>query len=177
VVLVAVAAMIYTHAAAALLAAAVATTGAWHVQSWRMSAQVQSGKTALETLKREHAESLTRATGSALNATIAWQKEKDDAIAKAQDRAKLQAAGALAARRSADRLRDSIATASVRLPDAAHTACTEYATAASGLLDQCTAAYQELGAAADGHALDVRTLTESWPVNPPRPDAGTTESN
>lgn len=158
-----------THIVAALLGAA---TGAWYVQGWRMAGQVQAGKTTIESLKREHAESLTRATGSALNATIRWQKEKDDALVRAQERAKLQAAGALAARRSADRLRGSLASASQRLPSAAHTACTEYAATASGLLGQCTAAYQELGAAADGHALDVRTLTESWPMSPPRPDAG-----
>ena len=75
--------MISTHVAAALLSAAIAAVSAWAVQSWRMDAQVQSGKTALESLKREHAESLTRATASALNATIAWQKVKDDAIDQA----------------------------------------------------------------------------------------------
>ena len=52
--------VIYTHAAAALLAAAIAATGAWAVQGWRMDAQVQASQAALETLKREHAESLTR---------------------------------------------------------------------------------------------------------------------
>ena len=157
--------MIYTHLAAALLAAVIAAAGAWTAQSWRMAEQVQSGKTALESLKREHAESLTRATGSALNATIAWQKVKDDAIDRAQQRAKAQAAHAAAARRDADSLRNTLASASLRLPDAAPSACVEYATASSGLLDQCAAAYQGLAAVADGHAGDVRTLTEAWPVS------------
>lgn len=175
-VLVAVAAVIYTHAAAALLASAVAATGAWHAQGWRLGEQVQAGKTALETLRREHAESLTRATAGALNATIAWQKVKDDAIDRAQQRAKTHAASAAAARAERDSLRDTLAAASLRLPGAAHAACTEYSAAANELLADCSRRYQELGAQADGHAADARTLIEAWPVNPSRPDAGITES-
>ena len=155
--------MIYTHAAAALLAAAIAATGAWTAQSWRMDAQVQASQAALETLKREHAESLTRASGSALNATIAWQKVKDDAIDRAQQRAKAQAASAAAARTERDSLRNTLATASLRLPDATPSACTEYATAVGGLLDQCSAAHQELARQCDGHASDVRLMLDAWP--------------
>ena len=159
-------AMIYTHAAAALLAAAIAATGAWTAQSWRLGEQAQASKTALETLKREHAESLTRATGAALNATIAWQKEKDDAIDRAQQRAKAQAHSADIARRDADSLRSTLASASLRLPDATPSACVEYATASSGLLDQCAAALADVAAKADGHVNDVRTCREAWPVTP-----------
>ena len=155
--------MISTHVAAAVLAAAIAATSTWHVQGWRMGAQVQSGKAALETLKREHAESLTRATASALNATIAWQKVKDDAIDRAQQRAKSQAASAAAARRDADSLRHALAAASLRLPDATPSACTEYGAAVGGLLDQCGRAYQELARSCDGHASDVRLMLEAWP--------------
>ena len=155
--------MIYTHAAAALLAAAVAATGAWTAQSWRMGAQVQAGKTAIETLRREHAESLTRATAGALNTTLKWQKEKDDAIDQAQQRAKTQAASAAAARTERDSLRNTLATASLRLPDASHAACAEYGAAASGLLDQCSAAYQELARQCDGHVSDVRVMRDAWP--------------
>ena len=147
-------------------ALAVGAVLAWGAQDWRMDAQVQAGKTALETLKREHAESLTRATASALNATIAWQKVKDDAIDRAQQRAKAQAHSADIARRERDSLRNTIAAASLRLPDATPSACVEYATASSGLLGQCAAAYQGLAAVADGHVNDVRTCREAWPVTP-----------
>ena len=155
--------MIYTHDAAALLAAAIDAVSAWYVQGWRMGAQVQAGKTALETLRREHAEALTRATGAALNATIAWQKEKDDAIDRAQQRAKAQAHSADIARRERDSLRNTLAAASLRLPDATHAACAEYGAAASGLLDQCATAHQELARQCDGHASDVRLMLEAWP--------------
>ena len=145
-------------------ALAVGAVLAWGAQGWRMGAQVQAGKTALETLRREHAESLTRATGAALNATIAWQKVKDDAIDRAQQRAKAQAHSADIARRERDSLRNTIAAASLRLPDATPSACTEYGAAVSGLLNQCAAAYQELAAVADGHVSTIRLMREAWPT-------------
>lgn len=144
-------------------ALAVGAVLAWGAQSWRMGAQVQAGKTALETLRREHAEALTRATAGALNATLKWQKVKDDAIDAAQQRAKTQAASAAAAVRERDSLRHALATASLRLPDATPSACTEYATAVGGLLDQCSAAHQELAQSCDGHVSDVRLMMEAWP--------------
>lgn len=156
----AVVAQVIRYAAALAIGAAMA----WGAQGWRLGEQVQSGKTALETLQREHAESLTRATASALNATIAWQKAKDDAIDRAQARAKTQAANAAAARTERDSLRDTLASARLRLPGATPGACTEYATASSGLLDQCAAQYQELARSCDGHVSDVRLMQEAWPA-------------
>lgn len=146
--------------AAALVVGAVL---AWGAQGWRMDAQVQSGKTALETLRREHAESLTRATAGALNATLKWQKVKDDAIDAAQQRAKTQAASAAAAVRERDSLRNTLATASLRLPDATPSACIEYGAAAGGLLTECSAAHQELARSCDGHVSDVRLMMDAWP--------------
>ena len=156
--------MIYTHAAAALLAAVIAAAGAWTAQSWRLGEQAQASQTALESLRREHAESLTRATAGALNATIAWQKVKDDAIDRAQQRAKAQAHSADIARRERDSLRNTIAAASLRLPDATPSACTEYGAAVSGLLNQCAAAYQELAEKADQHAASVKLMQDAWPT-------------
>ena len=153
-------AQVMRYAAALAVGAALA----WGAQGWRMGAQVQASQAALESLRREHAEALTRATGAALNATIAWQKVKDDAIDQAQQRAKTQAANAAAAVRERDSLRNTIASAGLRLPDAAQSACTEYATAASGLLNQCAAAYQELAAVADGHVSTIRLMQEAWPT-------------
>ena len=158
-VVVALVAQVMRYAAVLVVGAVLA----WGAQSWRMGAQVQAGKTALETLRREHAESLTRATGSALHTTIAWQKVKDDAIDRAQQRAKTQAHSADIARRERDSLRNTLATASLRLPDATQSACTEYATAASGLLNQCAAAYQELAEKADQHAASVKLMQDAWP--------------
>ena len=159
-VVVALVAQVMRYAAALAVGAALA----WGAQGWRMGAQVQASKTALESLRREHAESLTRATGAALNATIAWQKVKDDAIDRAQQRAKAQAHSADIARRERDSLRNTIAAASLRLPDATPSACTEYGAAVSGLLNQCAAAYQELAAVADGHVSTIRLMQDAWPT-------------
>lgn len=144
-------------------ALAVGAAMAWGAQGWRLGAQVQTGKAAIEALKREHAESLTRATGSALTTTLKWQKEKDDAIEAARKRAETAVANAAAARRERDGLRDELASARLRLPSATHAACTEYATTASELLDQCSTSHQDLARKADGHAADARTLSEAWP--------------
>ena len=156
---VALVAQVMRYAAALAVGAALA----WGAQGWRLGAQVQSGQAALETLKREHAESLTRATASALNATLKWQKVKDDAIDRAQQRAKSQAASAAAARTERDSLRHALAAASRRLPDATHAACADYGAAVGGLLDQCAAQHQELARQCDGHASDVRLMLEAWP--------------
>ena len=82
-VVVALVAQVMRYAAVLVVGAVLA----WGAQGWRLAEQVQASKTALESLKREHAESLTRATAGALNTTLAWQKEKDDAIDQAQQRA------------------------------------------------------------------------------------------
>lgn len=156
---VALVAQVMRYAAALAVGAALA----WGAQSWRMGAQVQASQAALESLRREHAESLTRATAGALATTLAWQKEKDDAIDAAQQRAKTQAANAAAARRDADSLRNTLAAASLRLPDATHAACADYGAAVGGLLDQCAAQHQELARQCDGHASDVRLMLEAWP--------------
>ena len=145
-------------------ALAIGAAMAWGAQGWRLGAQVQASQAALETLKREHAESLTRATGSALTTTLKWQKEKDDAIEAARKRAETAAANAAAARRERNGLRDELANARLRLPSASHAACTEYAAAASGLLDQCAAAHQDLARSCDGHVSDVRLMQEAWPA-------------
>lgn len=52
------------------------------------------------------------------------------------------------------------------LRDAAtsHSACINRATAIRVVLDQCGAAYQELGTVADRHANDAKTLIEAWPL-------------
>ena len=63
----------------------------------------------------------------------------------------------------ARRLRDDLATLRTRLPNAIPSACIATADALAGLLDQCQQEYRVMGEIADGHASDVRTLTEAWP--------------
>ncbi len=59
--------MIYTHLAAALLGAAIAFTGAWQAQAWRLGAQLAS-------LKAGHAETLREIAGKTAKASEAVRK-------------------------------------------------------------------------------------------------------
>ena len=143
--------MIYTHAAAAILAAVVAATGTWKVQQWRFDAKEK------ERVEQQLESERLRAKANLRNAenVIAAQ----NAAASRISQLRLDAAGA---RATADGLRTSISTALSRA-DNDLAACTDTANTIGKLLDQCGTAYQELGAVADGHASDVKTLIDAWP--------------
>lgn len=147
---------LYTHAAAAALAAAIAATSAWQVQAWRYDARIAD-------MQQAHAQALADAAQKALDDTIKMQRTKDDAIKAAQDRAKREAANAAAARSERDGLRAQLAATSVQLPSASCTSVREYAAAINGLFDQCAGAYQDMAGQAQGHAADARLMLESWP--------------
>ncbi len=72
-----------------------------------------------------------------------------------------------------DGLRDQSAEAARRLAAAPPAAVLEYAAALGAVFQDCRAAYGGMVEKADGHAGDVRAHREAWPVNPRRPDAGT----
>lgn len=63
-----------------------------------------------------------------------------------------------------DGLRDQAADAARRLAAAPPAAVLEYALAVNAVYDDCRAAYGDLAAKATGHASDVRTHREAWPV-------------
>ena len=137
-----------------LIAAVIAASGfagGWTVQSWRYGAKETARvQQILVDQRLAAAASIRRA----------------DNVIEAQR----QAAGRAAdLRRDADSsraalvsLHDATATA-LRAASASHAACTERATAISVILDQCGAAYQELGQRADRHANDAKTLMDAWP--------------
>lgn len=64
-------------------------------------------------------------------------------------------------------LRAQLLSAARLIADAATPAASvaEYAAVANRLLDNCQQEYQELGSTAQGHANDVRTLLDAWPMN------------
>lgn len=64
---------------------------------------------------------------------------------------------------NADRLRHDLAAARGRLSAATAEACRATAGTALELLGACADDYRDMAAAADGHAADVKTLTEAWP--------------
>ncbi|MGE8453817.1 MAG: hypothetical protein ACN6OP_25055 [Pseudomonadales bacterium] len=66
----------------------------------------------------------------------------------------------------ADGLREQSADAARRLASAPPAAVLEYATALGVVFDDCRAAYEDVAAAAAGHAADVQTIRAGWPINP-----------
>lgn len=66
-----------------------------------------------------------------------------------------------------DGLRTQAADAARRLAGAPPAAILEYATALNVVHDDCRAAYAGMAAKAAGHAADVQTLRDAWPVIPP----------
>ena len=148
--------MIYTHAAAALLGAALAAGGAWQVQSWRYTGQINQMKAAQQ-------EAVATATREARAAESKRFQGVQDAQAAAHARAIAARRDADAARSELDRLRGAITVTRGGVPGESATACAVRAATAGDLLAECAAAHAELARAADGHASDARTLIEAWP--------------
>ena len=148
--------MIYTHAAAALLGASIAAVGAYKVQDWRYTGQINQ-------IRAAQAEAVNTATREARAHESARFKGVQDAQAAAQTRAQVARRDADRARSELDRMRDTLSATRGGVPGESTAACTQRADAAADVLAQCGAAYQDLAAIADRHASDARTLIEAWP--------------
>jgi hypothetical protein len=148
--------MLYTHAAAALLGASIAAVGAWQVQSWRYTGQINQ-------IRAAQAEAVNTATREALAQESARFKGVQDAQAAAQTRAQVARRDADRARSELDRLRDELASTRGGVPGESTAACAVRADAGADVLAQCAAAYLSMAGIADRHANDARTLIEAWP--------------
>lgn len=147
-----------THLVVALAAAA----GVWVFQDARMDAAVAEVRLE-QSNERLGAVSQARADERAITKTY------QGALNAARDREALLRTELDHLHRVSDGLRDQNAEASRRLAAAPPAAVLEYALALGAVFDDCRAASAELVEKADGHASDVRTLREAWPVIPPRP--------
>ena len=136
-------------------ALAVGLLTGWTANGWRLNGKIDE-------MVLEHTQALQVATQKALDETNRMQREKDDAVAKAQAQAKSNAAAADAARRERDGLRDDLAASRTTFADSSHTSLAAYADTLSVVFEQCTREYLELAAKADGHAADTSTLFNAW---------------
>lgn len=148
--------MIYTHAAAAIIAASLAGWAGWSVQGWRLGEQIAALKTA-------QAEAVNTATREARAQESARFKGVQDAQAAAQTRAQVARRDADRARSELDRMRDTLSATRGGVPGESPGACAVRADAAGELLAQCAGAYLSMAGIADRHANDARTLIEAWP--------------
>lgn len=69
------------------------------------------------------------------------------------------------ARTELDRLRITIKSRSSAVA-ASPASAVDYSIASSELLAECAGEYQALAGKADGHASDLKTMIEAWPVSP-----------
>ena len=127
----------------------------WTANGWRLNGKIDE-------MVLEHTQAVQVATQKALEETTRMQREKDNAIAKAQEQTRANAAAANAARRERDGLRDDLAASRTTFADSTHTSLAAYADTLSVVFEQCTREYLELAAKADGHALDTTTLFNAW---------------
>jgi len=143
--------MIYTHAAAALLAAVVAATGTYKIQSWRYGAK-----------EAEHAEQQLENERLAAKGAL----RRQDAVIEAQNKAEVRARGlrldAAGARSAAERLSDEIA-ATTRAATASKEACLERTNTLGELFKDSANAYRDVAEKADRHASDAQRLSDAWP--------------
>lgn len=162
--------ILYTHAAAALVAGALAFSGAWYVQGTRYGLQI-------EQLKHQATQRDLATTTQAVQDMAAFQKGLNDALDAFQTTQQRNAAAQqdlgrllLDLRGTTAGLRSDFAGLPQRIATAAQPALAEYAST-------CTAVFQELadrgermaqrGAevarAADGHAADDALMRAAWP--------------
>lgn len=142
-----------------LIAAIVAAAGAWAFQDARWHADV--AEIRLEASDKQlQAVARTRAGERAINKTYveALNEARTRAIALSRDRD--------AALAESDGLRSQLSDAARRIADAPPATVAEYAAAVSELLAVCSRERAAFAGKADGHASDVRTHREAWPVMP-----------
>lgn len=147
--------MIYTHLAAAVIAA----LAAWFFQDNRYTAE-------LAELRLEHANAVIKAASTLRAEQHAITTKYQGALNAATERETRLRADADTARRTVDGLREQLSDTARRVAAAPPAAVAEYATTVSGLFADCSRDYQELAGTATGHANDVRKHRDAWPVTP-----------
>lgn len=147
---------LYTYAATAIVAGALAGALAWNVQGWRLGEEING-------IKAAHADLVASSAKSALKLTEHYRENADAAVRKAESRAAKNKRDADGLRGELDGLRGDLATVPDRIRGATRDAVDQYAATASVVFDQCVRRYSEVAGAAQGHAADVETLRDAWP--------------
>ncbi|CAN7346091.1 hypothetical protein LJR074_001979 [Acidovorax sp. LjRoot74] len=140
-----------------VIAAAVAAAAAWAFQDARYTADIAE-------MRLEHANDVLAATSREQAKQRAIDTKYQGALNAALSRQNSLRRDAAVAQRESDGLRAQLSDAARRIADAPPATVAEYATASSELLAVCSRERSEFAAKADGHASDVRTLLEAWPV-------------
>lgn len=146
---------IITH----LIAAGLAAGAVWWFQDARWAADVADIR--LEASNAElQAVTKARADERGINKTYV------EALNAARTREALFRTEIDALHRVSDGLREQAADAARRLAAAPPATVLDYALAVNAVYNDCRAAYGDMAAKTAGHASDVRTFLDAWPVMP-----------
>jgi ribonuclease HII len=127
----------------------------WQGNGMRLNAKI-------DRIKADHAIAVQVATAATAQETARMQKEKDNAIEKANQLAQLNANAAIAAKRERDRLQSELIASRVSLPNATHASLVEYTDTLSVVFEHCTREYTEMARIADQHSSDSQLLFNAW---------------
>lgn len=95
--------------------------------------------------------------------TAAWQKQKDEALHDANERAIQSKADAERLRTTNGGLRNELARARGQLSGASCDSVRRHATALNTVFEQCTREVEDLAGAASGIAVETLMLQQAWP--------------
>lgn len=137
---------------------AAAFVAGFMVQGWRMDSTISD-------INAEHSKALATATQQVLDQSSKLQRKKDAALQEAQVKAQQNAAAATAAQSELNGLRDYNARNSASIGSSTCTSTRDYATTVTTVFGECTVALEDMARKAQGHALDARTIIQSWPTS------------
>ncbi len=155
---------LYTYAATAVVAGALAFGAGWQVQSWRYEKQIASLHAQRAKDSADARQQALEAAELSRRAQKAINDKYQGVLNEARQRETVLRSNADAARRNADSLRAQLSEAARRIADTPPAAVAEYAATVGGLFADCSQEYQGMATKAAGHAADVRTHREAWPV-------------
>ena len=141
--------------ATALTSSFLSGSAAWYVQGLR-------GDNAVLEVTNKQKDSQIQSLDLLVGENIRLQKEKDHVVAQADLKVQAAQRNAASASRAAERLQSNLASAAA-VADATESSLRAYTTTLTGLFGSCTRRYRELGAAAQGHALDLQEHRAAWP--------------
>jgi HD-like signal output (HDOD) protein len=128
------------------------------VQGWRMDSVISD-------IHTQHSKALATATQQVLDQSIELQRKKDAALQQAQVKAKQNATAAAAAQSELDGMREYNKRNSASISSSTCTSVRDYAATATAVFEECSIALEGMARKADAHALDAKTLIESWPTS------------
>lgn len=154
---------VFTH----LIVAAWAAVAVWVFQDARARADVAEVRLEATNFKLDLSNAQRAADARVHQAEKAVTAKYQEALNDARTREALLRTELDRLHLTNDGLRAQAADAGRRLANAPPASVLEYALALNAVYDDCRGAYAGMVQKAAGHAADVRTLWDAWPVIPP----------